>query len=262
MNDFPVKIIKTGFSVCSPNWTTRHEMTVPFFRIYYIERGFAMVTVSGVRYKLQPGNVYFIPGVYPFLNECPKEMRVHWLHCLPVDSKLEHIISGIEEVHHWPINSLGLYKEIISSSGSRDFAESYPEWFGLHAFVIFIISRLAYLYADKCSFMEIPSNIRKSIEYMDSHYIRNPTLSQIASTACLAPVYFHRLFKKYCGLTPHAYMEKKRMFMAQSILSSTDKTLEEIALDTGYENSFYFSRVFRKYFKTSPGMARKLCSRP
>lgn len=262
MNNFPLKIVKTGFSACTKDWTTYHEITVPFFRVYYVESGSASVKIESESYKLLPGNIYFIPGIYPFLNECKREMKVYWLHALPLDPRLERIIDGIREVRQWPFDVFDFHRELILSLGTFDPDKSYTKHLELQAFLSCVTARLASLNTGPSGFAQFPSSIRKATEYMDSHYKENPPLSKIAVAACLAPVYFHRLFRKHYGTTPHAYMEKKRMQTAQLLLASTDKTLEEIAEASGYENAFYFSKVFKKHFKTSPGKARKLSNRP
>lgn len=262
MSNFPLKIVKTGFSACTKAWTTRHEMTVPFFRVYYVESGSASVRIKSVCYKLLPGNIYFIPGVYPFLNECKREMKVYWLHALPLDPRLESIINEIREVRHWPFDVFDFHKEIILSLGTSDFDKSYTKYLELQAFLSCVTAKIASLNVGQCGFPQFPSSIRKATGYMNSHYRENPPLSKIAAAACLAPVYFHRLFRKHYGTTPHAYMEKKRMQSAQLLLALTNKTIEEIAEASGYENAFYFSKVFKKHFKTSPGKARKLSNSP
>ena len=257
MYDFPIKIINSGHSLCSAEWTTAHEQTVPFFRIYYVHGGRAQVGIRGVRYELLPENVYFIPGLYPFINECRKFMDVYWFHALPLSPFIESVIGRIDKAYCWKMSELNFYRKTILSLASADILSHGTEWMELQSFVTYLLSTLMHVYGTEKASFEIPSNFRKSFKYMDSAYIENPSLEQIASYACLAPNYFHRTFKRYFGMTPHEYMEKKRMVLARTQLFSSDKPLSEIAEECGYENSFYFSRVFKKHFHLSPGKARK-----
>lgn len=48
-----------------------------------------------------------------------------------------------------------------------------------------------------------------------------------------------------------------RMNHAKRMLISSDLTIKEIATKVGFENEFYFSNVFKKYDKSSPGIYHK-----
>ena len=102
------------------------------------------------------------------------------------------------------------------------------------------------------------SKLNLSIEYMNNAFRQNPSLEEIASKSNLAPNYFHRVFKKNFGLTPFDYMQKLRMEHAIKLLTTAEKTVKEIAHDSGYENEFYFHRQFKKQYKISPGRMKKV----
>ncbi len=70
--------------------------------------------------------------------------------------------------------------------------------------------------------------------------------------------YVRKLFKKNTGLTPHEYLMQVRMKRAQAIITSgvtnrySNYTVSQIAEACGFTEPLYFSRVFKKYFGTSP----------
>ena len=67
--------------------------------------------------------------------------------------------------------------------------------------------------------------------------------------------YLRKLFKKEMGVTPLEYMTNLRMRKAEILLSamwSKEYTVSEIALMCGFEDALYFSRVFKKYYGSSP----------
>jgi transcriptional regulator GlxA family with amidase domain len=104
---------------------------------------------------------------------------------------------------------------------------------------------------------QLPNELKNALEFINSHYTRNPALQEIAKHANYAPIYFHRLFKLYFKASPHQYMERKRMTLAHDLLMNSARTIAEIAEVAGYQNVFYFSQVFKKHFSISPGMMRK-----
>jgi len=102
---------------------------------------------------------------------------------------------------------------------------------------------------------------RDVINYMDTHYKENPSLQDLAKKAGMAPEYFHRQFRVIFDTTPYEYMLRRRMNMAQHLIRKTGLSIKEIAQQCGYDNPFYFSRVFTKWLKVSPSEYREHGSR-
>jgi AraC-like DNA-binding protein len=92
---------------------------------------------------------------------------------------------------------------------------------------------------------------------MDSEYIRNPSLIEIAACSNISPNHFHRIFTETLNTTPLNYMLNLRLSQAIGLLSSTSLNIKEIALKVGYDNEFYFSRIFKKHFGICPSDIRK-----
>lgn len=72
--------------------------------------------------------------------------------------------------------------------------------------------------------------------------------------------YLRKLFKKEIGLTPLEYMTRMRMKKAEMMLTamwSSDYSIAEIGQLCGFEDSLYFSRVFKKHFGCSPSAFAK-----
>lgn len=69
------------------------------------------------------------------------------------------------------------------------------------------------------------------------------------------PNYFRDLFARETGYTPNQYLTAKRMDYARELIiskSSTGYSFKEIALLCGYNDAYYFSRLFRQYTGFSP----------
>lgn len=60
-----------------------------------------------------------------------------------------------------------------------------------------------------------------------------------------SPQYLTRKFKEQTGFSPIEYVIKLRIEKAQFLLLTTDATLQEIALNVGYSDLFYFNRIFK-----------------
>lgn len=104
---------------------------------------------------------------------------------------------------------------------------------------------------------ELPDDIRSAIHFMTVHYGEPLTLDEIAHHAGLSKYYFTNKFQKQMNTTPIQYLTKLRIQKAMELLVTTNKTLHEIAMDTGYDNANYFSKVFKKTIGMSADSFRK-----
>lgn len=99
--------------------------------------------------------------------------------------------------------------------------------------------------------------IRRSLEFLDKHYMEDCTLTDLANRVHVTPAYFSKLFKKETGDNYSTYLTKLRMQKAVLLLVHSDMKVFEIASSVGYDDPNYFTNVFRMLFKMSPSDYRK-----
>ncbi len=93
--------------------------------------------------------------------------------------------------------------------------------------------------------------------YISQHYQNKLTTSHLADCFHLTDHYFCSLFKKETGQSPIEYINKYRAEKACILLKNTDKSITQIAQQVGFDDSNYFSRIFKKYIGISPREYRK-----
>lgn len=96
------------------------------------------------------------------------------------------------------------------------------------------------------------------LNYMNTHFTEKLTLKSLADMFDLNPNYCCSLFTKYLRKTFSQYLTELRITEAQSLLRTTNYSLDQIASLTGYSDYFYFSKVFKKQCTYSPRAYRKL----
>jgi transcriptional regulator GlxA family with amidase domain len=79
----------------------------------------------------------------------------------------------------------------------------------------------------------------------------------LASRAALSRSAFAEQFRLKLGTTPTRYLAAWRMHKARSMMRNSDRSVQEIALQVGYESESAFSRAFREHFGTPPGRFRR-----
>lgn len=101
------------------------------------------------------------------------------------------------------------------------------------------------------------AQLRTALEYVDTHYQETIRLSQLAALANLSEQHFCRLFKTLTGKRPMDYINYLRTTKAVTLLTEDRLSIAEIAAAVGFDDSNYFSRVFKKYQNRAPSELRK-----
>lgn len=89
-------------------------------------------------------------------------------------------------------------------------------------------------------------------DYIAEHYNEPITSEQLAKLCHVNESYFCRFFKKNFGRSPLTYLNEYRIEKAANLLKKTQKSITEVAIETGYEDINYFSRTFKKLKNLSP----------
>lgn len=96
-----------------------------------------------------------------------------------------------------------------------------------------------------------------ALYYMEKYYRQNPSLEETARVANFSPAYFSRLFSVQLGKSYSEYLNNIKLRHATVLLVQTDKSIMEIAQETGYCHGNYFSDQFKKKTGMTPGQFRK-----
>jgi AraC-like DNA-binding protein len=90
------------------------------------------------------------------------------------------------------------------------------------------------------------------LAYMRQHVQENITVSQLAAQVHLSEGHCRRLFVRYIGDTPKAFLNRLRLDEALSLLEQGGLSVREIAEQVGFADPGYFARYFRKHLHESP----------
>ena len=96
-----------------------------------------------------------------------------------------------------------------------------------------------------------------AVKYIDTHYKENITLDLLAQKVAYSRCYFSSIFKKCMGMSIWDYICIKRIEEALTLIKTTDKNITDIALDSGFNNTVNFNKIFKKYTNVSPSSFRK-----
>ena len=94
--------------------------------------------------------------------------------------------------------------------------------------------------------------LNRSLGYLYSHFFEDITVSDVAEYIGYTTNYFNFKFKEAFGMPFGEYLRDVRLSYSKNLLKSSDISITEIALESGFGNSSYFSRAFKLRYGVSP----------
>ncbi len=122
----------------------------------------------------------------------------------------------------------------------------------LGIFMLLLGSLSRYYYSDTNAAATTPFQLSKVISYLNTHYAEPITLDDILSRVPMSRSTLRRNFLRATGTNPIDYLLKLRFDHACSMLRESEQSVSEIALAVGFNDSNYFTRIFRKFIGVTP----------
>jgi len=92
---------------------------------------------------------------------------------------------------------------------------------------------------------------------INAHYTENFTQAQLAGEVHLSAPYLSKFFDQHFGMNFYAYITQLRLNHAVNMLERTDETIEVIAAESGFPNSYSFVQTFKKEHGVLPSVWRR-----
>ena len=94
--------------------------------------------------------------------------------------------------------------------------------------------------------------------YIDNHYREELSLEDVARFAGFSRYYFSRSFKKQTGYSFKDYLCQKRLQVAMDMLIRTNRSMRDVAIESGFGSVATFNRVFREKKGCTPTQYRAI----
>lgn len=102
-----------------------------------------------------------------------------------------------------------------------------------------------------------PDAVANAISFLKSNIQNVYTVEDIAQRLHYSASHFSALFKSKMGRSPIEYFIEMKIRYACQLLDQTSLRVKEIATKTGYDDPYYFSRLFSKIMGVSPNKYRE-----
>ncbi len=95
-------------------------------------------------------------------------------------------------------------------------------------------------------------HLRRARDHADRNFAEPLTLEQLAAVATISRWHFHRLFTRTYGVTPSAYLSRRRIERAQDLLRTSNLTVTEVCHLVGFSSLGSFSSRFAEIVGETP----------
>lgn len=95
-------------------------------------------------------------------------------------------------------------------------------------------------------------DIERAVSFIKDHYSAEITIDDIVDNIHISKYHFIRLFKRVIGVTPYAYLMSFRINRSKLLLRTSDKTINDIALECGFADTSNFITQFKKHTGQKP----------
>lgn len=263
-----IKIIRGKRSVEAPLQPNHYHN---YYEIFYLLSGKCRFLLKDNLYTLEKGDLLFIvPG------ELHHSLYFPGITCEIItlyfkdEFLLPELFSHLHTENALPVNSFmgtvpSLYQEEFKTLLARMLSESMnidehsPAFLSCHLneLLLLLIRHSVMSENDPELVNAREADIMTATKYIYRNFQKPLTLEEISGIAGLSPTYFSKKFKLLTGMCFKEYLNYIRLKHAAAALLQTDRSITDIAMEYGYNDSNYFKDVFKKVFGTSPSSYRK-----
>lgn len=222
-------------------------------------------TVNGVSGQSTMGNILLVPPKMTFYRKVIDPLSSFYIRFVYDDTALneeQRLTKLLEELYGYNFMTpeqdrlFNNYRNLLNLFEKND--NKSRKWITHFIYDIWLLfSREAESLRNK-EINTYDPLMKKVKEKIDQQAFSNIKLKDIAKMIDLHPVQFTRRFQNTYGITPSQYLISLRIENAKMLLIQTNYTIDHVAQLCGYNNGFYFSRVFTNYTKMNPSIFREI----
>lgn len=241
-----------------------------YCEILYIISGSGEFLIGGKLYQVNPGDIIIYNQGVHHEERSREDDPFQIIYCGLTNVHIEGLSSGkVLPSYIEPVLNSDPYSQKVESYLSEILQECRSQVLGYETMcstLLMSLITLIYRLVDaKHGFDAVKGKNEityRTKEFIDRNYTRNLSLQDIADTFYVNRHYLSHLFRKDMGDSPINYMIHRRIEEAKRLLSTTDQPIRIIAASVGYENEKYFSILFKKITRLTPGQYRDMNKQP
>jgi len=245
-----------AFSAAGGHLVDRPHGTSQFILIACLS-GAGTCALGGREWNLQAGNFLFLPPRerHVYRADPLSPWTIFWIH-----------FRGRQAADH--LTNLGVSTErpVMAVDGVATLAEAFEDTFrhATHGFGDAAMTGLSTAFVRLMGLAKVhqrtagtrdrgaEGRLLKVLALMREDVARPWTLDELSRQASLSPPHFTALCRRQTGMPPLSLLIRLRLQRAMDLLQRGNHNVAEAARAVGYEDAFYFSRLFKKHIGVTP----------
>lgn len=239
---------------CQPDWECIPQV-ICFTNLVYVVDGKGTYTINGVEYPVGKGDLIYIrTGSHRMAQTDP----VNRLNLFAIDFHMYDIRGKVFDFDVDPVNHLGMDTYLLRQLNRLNSVWTIKDQFYDITAVSIMYKIIEYLARRKNSSLYVEKDMRVQIvtDFILTNIYRKISAKELADLVHLQPNYLNVIIKSNTGMTLKNYVNYLKMNYAENVLKNEELTVNEAADAVGFNDSAYFSRIF-KLFKGFPPSAAK-----
>ena len=228
----------------------------------YCLHGKGWYIVDKKKYEVAPNQFFQIPATTEYLKYGADEAQpwtIFWVHFSGTDLNSFNRLLNItlnDGPQNIPYNEKGLliWKEMYSS---LEMGYNKDNLNNANMCLYHFLS--TFLYPDRhFSITGDKDIIKETIEFMREKLDGRFTVEDFGARYQLSASYFSGLFRQSTGMSPMEYFIHLKIQRSCQLLFNTGVKIKDVAKEMGYDDPYYFSRLFKKLMGISPEQYRAI----
>lgn len=230
--------------------------------LLYCVDGEGWVELEGRETKISANQMFIIPPktVCRYGAGTTNPWTIHWLHFTGENAGV--YTPNVKKVIEIPPSSdsriedrLGLFEEML-----RNMEDCFSTEKVIYANIVlkYFLSSVKYLGVYRLAKTQTENDLLKqAISYMKNNLGKNIRISDLAELCQCSTSNIYKIFKQNMNSSPQDFFIHLKMEKARKYLLQTNMKVKEIGLKLGYDDPYYFSRIFKIHTGESPATFRK-----
>ncbi len=230
--------------------------------LIFCSEGMGWLEVDGRSFKISRNMYFIIPKGMPHRYGADEKnpWSIYWIHFAGQKAELfigNSIQPGeIDQISSYRnIDRIQLFNEIYENL-ARGYTADNLEYANICLW--HLLGSFRYLLQfQTVKGIQYHDLVEGSIAFMHNRLGDVLSLKDLADQAVLSPSHYSLLFKRKTGATPLLFFTQLKIQHGCRLLEFTDSSIKEIASELGFDDPYYFSRVFKKQMGVAPLRYRK-----
>lgn len=235
------------------NWKIEQSCNPSAFILGVSISGKVAYTINGQNYIIPKGGLIFLP---PGTMRAAHSLEEDPWHMVSIGCRL----SFPDEESRNTFTALSFVCEDLPDSFLLKSLELVHIWNGkrtgyqikCQSLLLDLFYTLLQINEQKCFEPSYYERITRIQEYIQKNYQKNLKISELAELCSFSESHFRRVFRSVTGISCIQYINLVKIEIARNILLSGTANVMEAAVQAGYSDAFYFSRIFKKITGHSP----------